>query len=162
MFYIHLSSQISGGLHYFYSKTKKWQSQFRPSLSGDGSPLDTEQLTATDFPCLVRAGETFQIFYFLHFYYIFSSFTFQMLSPFLVSSPKISYPLLHCPCSPTHPLLLPGSELGVPLKVFYMMNISGKPIFLVCSLLATSAIFNALMLLRLKSFSKDYLSFPKS
>jgi hypothetical protein len=42
-------------------------------------------------------------------------FTFQKLSPFLVSSPTIPYPVPPPapPCSPTHPLLLPGP--GIPL-----------------------------------------------
>jgi hypothetical protein len=44
---------------------------------------------------------------------MFSSFTFQMLSPFLVSSPKIPYPLPPPPCYSTHQLPLPG--LGIPL-----------------------------------------------
>jgi hypothetical protein len=46
------------------------------------------------------------------FYQIFSSFTFQMLSLFLVSSLKVPY-TLPLPCSPTHPLPLPGP--GIPL-----------------------------------------------
>ena len=45
------------------------------------------------------------MFSFFFFYYIFSSFTFQILSPFLVSPPKIPYllplPLLHNPLTPT-------------------------------------------------------------
>jgi hypothetical protein len=39
-------------------------------------------------------------------------FTFQILSPFLFSSPKIPY-RPSSPCSPTHPLLLLGP--GTPL-----------------------------------------------
>ena len=50
---------------------------------------------------------------FFLFYQIFSLFTFQMLSPFLASPQKISFPLPASPCSPTHPLLLPGP--GIPL-----------------------------------------------
>jgi hypothetical protein len=41
------------------------------------------------------------------------SFTFQILSPFLVSSLKIPYCLPPPPAPPTHPLLLPGP--GIPL-----------------------------------------------
>ena len=57
--------------------------------------------------------------HFKYFYYIFSLFTFQMLSPFLVfpkkkknQKPKILSPHYY-PCSPTHPLPLPGP--GIPL-----------------------------------------------
>jgi hypothetical protein len=46
------------------------------------------------------------------FYYIFSLFTFQMLSHFIVSPLKIPYPL-PLPCSQTHPILLP--DPGIPL-----------------------------------------------
>jgi hypothetical protein len=46
------------------------------------------------------------------FYWIFSLFTFQMLSPFLVSPPKNILPLLPPPCLTSHLLLLPG--LGIP------------------------------------------------
>ena len=44
------------------------------------------------------------------FYWIFSSFTFQMLSPFLDSPLKNTFPLSppSSPCLPTHPLLLLG------------------------------------------------------
>ena len=50
---------------------------------------------------------------FFIFYQIFSLFTFQMLSSFLVSPLKIPYPFPSFPCSPTHLLLLPGP--GIPL-----------------------------------------------
>jgi hypothetical protein len=43
----------------------------------------------------------------------FSLFTFQMLSPFLVSPTKIPYILHPSLCSPTHPLQLPSP--GIPL-----------------------------------------------
>jgi hypothetical protein len=44
---------------------------------------------------------------------IFTLFTFQMLSPFLVFPQKTPYPLFFLLCSPTHLLLLPGP--GIPL-----------------------------------------------
>jgi hypothetical protein len=67
--------------------------------------------------CFQRAGNQEIVFYCAHFFSFFS-FLFQaiLLDIFFIyisnAIPKASY-TLPPPCSPTHPLLLPGS-LGVP------------------------------------------------
>jgi hypothetical protein len=47
-----------------------------------------------------------EVGFYYYYYQIFSLFTFQMFSPFLLSPPKTQLSHLPSPCSPTHPLLL--------------------------------------------------------
>jgi hypothetical protein len=69
-------------------------------------------------PLPSNSSDLFSFFlsFFLSFNWIFSLFTFQMLSPFLVFPPKTTLPCplspIPSPCSPTHPLPLPGP--GIP------------------------------------------------
>lgn len=112
-FYIHLSSQISGVLHYFYFKMKKRQSQLRTALSGNGCPLDPEQLC------------------------------------YWLPVPSEGY-RRHSSS---------GEKLRVLLKVFTRWIFQAKVFF---SYVSYYHLQLYLMLLRLKSFSKGYFSFPKS
>jgi hypothetical protein len=68
------------------------------------------QNTSISFTCIkVKYGNRFLL--------DFLKFTFQMVSPFLVSPPKNTLPLspLPSPCSPTHLFLLPGP--GIPSHI---------------------------------------------